>query len=784
MADNYQKILVAIHGIGAQHRNATIRSVAYRFGARENPPLASQPLGYYHSEVRDAVTVHGLDLPENLQPELRQLGFAEVFWADVPQTVEAEKRTLEETKAWARTVVGRVRSVLRGKAAGHDLQTEDYDLAADVFEQIIETVYVIENLLFIAEKAGLFRFDLKKMLDEYLGDVQLVTEFAFYRNEIVGRFHHAMEQIHQQHPGAKLYVVAHSEGTVVSFLALLQALAGKRSVLAEKEPSCFYESVLRESQAARAPQAQGAAVPDPVPPVEERESAWIDQVRGFMTIGSPIDKHLTLWEGMWKDLPISDEAREARGVHLRKGQIRWRNYYDYGDPVGFMLDSARHWLWTKKRCTAFEFCACPDCGHDIGFARYFFPGKAHNDYWEDDEVFEHFITNVVLAAEADGEDAAAKVPPGSKPAVAPVSKGLVYAISPWFPYLLSFLLIGIGAFIVYRAVSGYTNPEFDPSQRYVFYQTLGISPPEFLARQWQVLTTLGIAFLIGGTTVLARVPRLARQWPPRLRALGVFLAGCALYWLLAHPVSRAKIGEVFRGWGTNAPTLGVLLLAFFVAVLAIIVSRKPGKDGPWNWLKHKLWWAFAGMRPLILLGALGMLLIVAQRLGHADAWLADDLRARLGSAEPPRHWLETFLTPHETQERTPLTPAELRDKLLPPAALAKLSAAARAQPVSAAEFAQMLDDPRLKLVTVHPPIWPVVLASAAFLYLWWLGALIFDLSFVWQRYIRNAVLAHRIREATGGRAEKARGAEQCQNPKRGKMPPAVRAGAPAAAEAP
>ena len=35
-----------------------------------------------------------------------------------------------------------------------------------------------------------------------------------------------------------------------------------------------------------------------------------------------------------------------------------------------------------------------------------------------------------------------------------------------------------------------------------------------------------------------------------------------------------------------------------------------------------------------------------------------------------------------------------------------------------------------------PPIWPAVLSGAAFLYLWWLAALIFDLVFVWHRYIR------------------------------------------------
>jgi len=39
----------------------------------------------------------------------------------------------------------------------------------------------------------------------------------------------------------------------------------------------------------------------------------------------------------------------------------------------------------------------------------------------------------------------------------------------------------------------------------------------------------------------------------------------------------------------------------------------------------------------------------------------------------------------------------------------------------------------------HPAVWPLVLAGAAFLYLWWLGILTFDLAFVWHRYIRNSV---------------------------------------------
>lgn len=36
------------------------------------------------------------------------------------------------------------------------------------------------------------------------------------------------------------------------------------------------------------------------------------------------------------------------------------------------------------------------------------------------------------------------------------------------------------------------------------------------------------------------------------------------------------------------------------------------------------------------------------------------------------------------------------------------------------------------------PLWPVLLAAAAFFYLWWLVILIFDLTFIWHRYIHTS----------------------------------------------
>jgi prepilin signal peptidase PulO-like enzyme (type II secretory pathway) len=43
-------------------------------------------------------------------------------------------------------------------------------------------------------------------------------------------------------------------------------------------------------------------------------------------------------------------------------------------------------------------------------------------------------------------------------------------------------------------------------------------------------------------------------------------------------------------------------------------------------------------------------------------------------------------------------------------------------------------------------VWPAMLGGIAFFYLWWLGALLFDLVFVWHRYIRHAAAMQRVGE--------------------------------------
>jgi hypothetical protein len=44
------------------------------------------------------------------------------------------------------------------------------------------------------------------------------------------------------------------------------------------------------------------------------------------------------------------------------------------------------------------------------------------------------------------------------------------------------------------------------------------------------------------------------------------------------------------------------------------------------------------------------------------------------------------------------------------------------------------------------PLLPLVLGCLAFFYLWWLAVLLFDLVFVWHRYVRYSVAVRDLRE--------------------------------------
>lgn len=469
------KIVVAIHGIGSQLRSDTIRSVAHRFSDRSHPPLPVMPLGFFNIGKTAEVRVSRLDAKPG--DALARIGFAEVFWADIPEQVVTANDTLEETKAWARTVVSRAEAAYRDNVPHGQLSAQDFQLGVGVVEEIVETIGVMENLLTVAAKAGLFKFDLAPLLRDYVGDVQLVMDFPFYREKIVYRFHSALAQIvktvRQLYPDhvPEIYIVAHSEGTVISFLGLLQALSGRD-------------------------------VTDPENPLAAPvDCGWIDCVRGYMTIGSPIDKHIVLWPKLWEGMELQSHLDAAAGLvfeeagktRLRLKQlIKWRNYYDYGDPIGFRLETAVA-LLHEKECKAFEFVTRK---HDFGFSRYWLPGKAHTGYWQDPEVFGHFIDDVVM--------------PSPQPPLVPKSRWMRGFVSTATSYLLAAMLHLGAVFVLFNAVTAFLTP--------------GDAATSVALRETAAQVAL-LSLLLLGITVAARLPRLVKTKGWRWHGLALLLFG-------------------------------------------------------------------------------------------------------------------------------------------------------------------------------------------------------------------------------------------------------------------
>lgn len=649
----FTDIVVAVHGIGQQIRYSTVRSVATRLaGSRtlrtgsKYPPVAPQPLGYFHSEVKGLTSVVLVDDPTDLGPALSGVGFAEVFWADIPDKVLKEGSTLEETKAWGRTVVARAQAIWARRRDSNTIRRDpDFSLAGEVLDEIIETIYVLENLLFLADKVGLFKFDLREVLEAYLGDVQIVAEFANYRRDIVLRFHQAMQHVYEEqrsigNENVRLHIVAHSEGTVVSFLGLLQAMSGMR--VKQSGPPAAPEIELETT----------GSIPN-----------WLKHVHGYMTIGSPIDKHLLLWPRMWSNLTPSLADKD-----LAPRQIKWRNYYDYGDPIGFALNTARERL-KAWRSNAFEF----GDEHDYGFARYVLPGKAHNDYWSDPDVFEHFVRDVGIAKSADAE-----------PPQPPKTKPFIYVLSPALPYVLSFCLLVAGVYLLNKAVLNVIYPFADPLVRHLLISEIGVEPTAAIDRKQVFLNTLGFAALLAGATLLARFPRLAggRRW------LGAgflgFAAGCAIYAVAVPEASQREIGGIFQSWGPYGPTIGMCLLALVVGGIGLLVARRskdPDED-------RRQRWVLRGTRPLILCGAFAAALIVASQL------------------YPARFDLQDKLTPEQLAKLTGEQLSIVQSSGFDDDELKQLFKANKLKNL-----------PQVKpLLTARPPVWPVLLAGALFLY--------------------------------------------------------------------
>ena len=486
-----------------------------------------------------------------------------------------------------------------------------------MLDELIDAVFVLERVTYLADRAGVFHFDLKKVLEDFLNDVQVITEFKRHRTTILEMFDEVMKTVSKQlrAKNAEIYVIGHSEGSVVALLGLLGGLS--------KDPQ-----------------------PD-----------WIHRVRGLMTIGSSIETHYILWPELWGELkpsaPPKALAPPAEGAPIKGASIIWRNYYDYGDPIAYGLDRTKQWITSSQWMGWFDF-------EEFAFGRYPFPGKAHVEYWKDREVFGHFIQNVVEPSppkpepEASGASEAAH--PNRNFTQPPANCRLAQTISYVLPYFLFAALLFLAVYLGYKPVSEAIAQAERERQEQGDAGSPNVGAPDKSSGATKQRTeertagrvfrnVSGLALLLAGITVMVRVPRLTSRGGQRLIAWVVFLIALGSYFLLVSPETREQLNKPFVEW--TGTTYRQLLgnYGFLIAVAIVVLIAR--------------WWSVEhpsrGVRPLLIPGGVLALLIIV--------------------------WLMV--------ERAP-----------------------------------------------GASIWPVILGSAAFLYLWWLATLLFDLVFVWHQYVR------------------------------------------------
>jgi len=601
-ANTELKVLLAVHGIGDQVACETIQSVALRVAAYHGSPVAT-PLGRFYTQAAVQCSSEDPPFPQRMDSgdprPLQTYILGEAYWASIPRRVAKERYILEETKRWGRSIAARV--AYRGRDSGWAAGTLNRIVV--VLDEIVETIGVLERLTFIAAKAGVFKFNLKKLLVDFVDDVQLVADFGMYRTQILKTFDNAVtDALRQvgQDERASVYIVAHSEGSVIAFLALIEAL--------------------------RAPE----------------KYAWIRQIRGVMTIGSPIEVHHLLWPQLWqvKADGTGDQPGPAAGA-IREA-IEWHNYMDYGDPIAYELESTQEWLRERGFDEYLRLSS-------HAFSRYPLPGKAHVDYWTDDEIFGHFLRKVVeKSAPSAGSQKwfqkwTRRLADRKRKAVSMMtlasgeipSRLWVPALTLFLPYALVLMLLGVGVYTLEHATAGAFGHAFSVGR---------------IARD-----VLGFGALLFGVTAASRLPRLADKSRWNVAAWGILALSMLIFFRAWSAETRAQVasavGPLTIGGVSLSPAVFVCGLAAAVVLLAGIAIRVFPVRGHY-------------VLPVLgLAAALSIVVpVVISRGVNQDA----------------------------------------------------------------------------------PAAWPVVFGALMFFYLWWLSALLFDLTFVWRRYARHSAVREHL----------------------------------------
>ena len=338
--------IITVHGMGEQRYNETLTPVASRLvdvirdidGKEKNPyPRNTLSLGQVTGQEQAFPAEHWASF-EGLTMEVLSTGdpnfifngreanphnhpecirFSDIYWQDILQ--KHWPQVGQATDAWVSAVVSRIFQADHHPAR---LKSLIYTL-----EQTVDILYYASKFKLKAVNTTAF--------EKYLGDVQIYAESPGCRKEAWKRFIENMDTLHDSAATPPRYIIiAHSLGTVMSMDALIQA--GK-----EKKP-------------------------------------WLEHIESYITLGSPIDKIITLWDFNYQHLQDPLPVLDKKIAHY--------NYSDEQDPVGYYVNEI-----AKKQAYTSVF----EKKEDIVYNHSVVPGLAHITYWEDIELFRHLVRTII-----------------------------------------------------------------------------------------------------------------------------------------------------------------------------------------------------------------------------------------------------------------------------------------------------------------------------------------------------------------------------------------------------
>lgn len=448
------KHIIVVHGVGDQARNETALGFV-------NELIRALPQG-------DDYTVEVDNLIESVDPMLgtgarkegqerafrpsqfrfvdnkRQIqfivGFSEVYWQDITNDyLKANNNQLPlPLFTWARSVNTRFL-----KDPGK------YALAMEAIDNLQKLLELVGRLAAFYKRSEIF----VNITNKFLGDVQMYAESDSLRGVINGRFINVLQRIEKFSEETRkkygiedpeIYIVAHSEGTVVTYNSLVEAVEYSCKVLAEpgkEHEECRWLSMMSFSTGKGTNMVE-SKIEREQRLDKQRESAedvlrWFRQIKGLVTLGSPLDKHYTVWSNRFRGDCLKGISLGPLG---QRKKIPWFNYWDRSDPVGYGLNKLFEPNESKDGPTEpSDATKLFYRKYDLGFSRYPIPGLAHVDYWKDQGIYQNVIHDVM-----------GLVPDKSETVT---SKTLVQALHrlDWPLYVLVRLVtLGVGVVFLYK----------------------------------------------------------------------------------------------------------------------------------------------------------------------------------------------------------------------------------------------------------------------------------------------------------------------------------------------